>query len=62
VPTIKLLPHKNAIKIVPNKRHFEGGKYQTRNGAKPSVAHANISFRLPDQFPSTMLHEIIPEW
>jgi len=44
VPTIKLLPHKNAIKIVPNKRHFAGRKYQTRNGAKPHVAQANISF------------------
>jgi hypothetical protein len=62
VPTTKLLPHKNAIKIVPNRRHFVRRKYQTRIGAKPNVAHANISFRLPDQFQSTMLHEIITEW
>lgn len=61
VPTIKMLPHKSAIKIVQNRRHFVGRKYQTRNGAKPNVAHANTSFRLPDQFQNTMLHEIITE-
>jgi len=55
VPTIKMLPHKNAIKIVPNKRHFVGRKYQTRNGAKPNFVHANISFRLQDQFQNRML-------
>jgi hypothetical protein len=54
--------HKNAIKIVPNKRRFVGRKYQTRNGAKLNVEHANISLRLQDQFQNRMLQEIIIEW